>query len=156
MSHFAKIENNIVTRVIVAEQEFFNTYVDDSPGIWIQTSYNTRGGIHYQPNSNIPSEDQSKALRKNYAGKGYTYDKNRDAFIPPKPFNSWILNEDTCLWDSPTPFPTILTYVKDNKTYYYIIKWSEENLCWVTKTELNNDSPFTLKWNNTNSIWENI
>ena len=156
MSHFAKIENNIVTRVIVAEQEFFNTYVDDSPGIWIQTSYNTRGGIHYQPNSNIPSEDQSKALRKNYAGKGYTYDKNKYAFIPPKPFNSWILNEDTCLWDPPTGFPTILTYVKDTETYYYIIKWSEENLCWLAKVEQDNTSPFTLKWNNTNSIWENI
>ena len=154
MSHFAKVNNGIVETVIVAEAEFFNTFVDDSPGEWIQTSYNTRGGVHYQPNSNIPSEDQSKALRKNYAGKGFTYDKNKDAFIPPKPYNSWILNEDTCLWDSPKPFPTILTYVKDNETYYYFISWSEENLCWVAKIELNG-LPI-LKWNNTNLIWENI
>ena len=120
MGHFAKVSNGIVTRVIVAEADFFNNFVDDSPGQWIQTSYNTRGGVHYQPNTNEPSEDQSKALRKNYAGIGYTYDATRDAFIPPQPFNSWTLNEDTCLWDSPVPYPT------DGKLY----KWNEEILNW--------------------------
>ena len=120
MGHFAKVSNGKVTRVIVAEADFFNNFVDDSPGQWIQTSYNTRGGVHYQPNANEPSEDQSKALRKNYAGIGYTYDSTRDAFIPPQPFNSWTLNEDTCLWDSPAPYPA------DGKMY----KWNEEILNW--------------------------
>ena len=120
MGHFAKVSNGIVTRVIVAEADFFNNFVDDSPGQWIQTSYNTRGGVHYAPNTNEPSADQSKALRKNYAGIGYTYDSTRDAFIPPQPFNSWVLNEDTCLWDSPVAYPT------DGKFY----KWNEEILNW--------------------------
>ena len=120
MGHFAKVSNGIVTRVIVAEADFFNNFVDDSPGKWIQTSYNTRGGVHYKPNTNEPSEDQSKALRKNYAGIGYTYDATRDAFIPPQPFNSWTLNEDTCLWDSPVAYP------EDGKLY----KWNEEMLNW--------------------------
>ena len=120
MGHFAKVSNGIVTRVIVAEADFFNNFVDDSPGKWIQTSYNTRGGVHYKPNTNEPSEDQSKALRKNYAGIGYTYDSTKDAFIPPQPFNSWTLNEDTCLWDSLVPYPT------DGKLY----KWNEEILNW--------------------------
>ena len=120
MGHFAKVSNGIVTKVIVAEADFFNNFVDDSPGQWIQTSYNTRGGVHYQPNTNEPSEDQSKALRKNYAGIGYTYDATEDAFIPPQPFNSWTLNEDTCLWDSPVAYP------EDGKLY----KWNEEILNW--------------------------
>lgn len=120
MGHFAKVSNGIVTRVIVAEADFFNNFVDDSPGQWIQTSYNTRGGVHYSPNTNEPSEDQSKALRKNYAGIGYTYDAAKDAFIPPQPFNSWTLNEDTCLWDSPVPYP------EDGKLY----KWNEELVNW--------------------------
>jgi hypothetical protein len=99
MSHFAKVVNGTVTQVIVAEPEFFDTFVDSSPGEWIQTSYNTRGGIHYKSNSQDPSEDQSKALRKNYAGIGYTYDRERDAFIPPKPVEgNWVLDEITCLW----------------------------------------------------------
>jgi hypothetical protein len=120
MGHFAKVSNGIVTKVIVAEADFFNNFVDDSPGQWIQTSYNTRGGVHYQPNANEPSEDQSKALRKNYAGIGYTYDAAKDAFISPQPFNSWTLNEDTCLWDSPVPYP------EDGKLY----KWNEELVNW--------------------------
>ena len=120
MGHFAKVSNGIVTRVIVAEADFFNNFVDDSPGQWIQTSYNTRGGVHYQPNTNEPSEDQSKALRKNYAGIGYTYDATKDAFIPPQPFNSWILNEDTCRWESPIPYPT------DGELY----NWNEVTQTW--------------------------
>lgn len=121
MAHFAEIdENNIVLRVIVAEQNFINTGVLGDPSRWIQTSYNTRGGIHYKPNSNEPSEDQSKALRKNYAGIGYTYDANLDAFIPPKIFESWILNTQTGWWESPIPYP--------NDGNYYA--WNEETKTW--------------------------
>jgi hypothetical protein len=132
MGHFAKLDkDNIVIKVIVAEPEFFETFVDDTPGQWIQTSYNTRAGIHYQPDSNIPSEDQSKALRKNYAGIGYTYDRIRDAFIEPKPFPSWILNETTCLWEPPIARPT--TPLEVNKSYY----WNESILNWAIRTNYN-------------------
>lgn len=118
MAHFAKVQEGIVTQVIVAEPEFFNTFVDSSPGEWIQTSYNTRGGVHYAPNSNDP--DGGEALRKNYAGVGFTYDKDRDAFIPPQPFASWTLNEDTCLWDAPVPYPS------DGQIYI----WNEDTTSW--------------------------
>lgn len=123
MGHYAKITNGIVQQVIVAEAEFFNTFVDSSPGEWIQTSYNTRGGVHYKPDSNEPSEDQSKALRKNYAGLGFSYDRVRDAFITPKPYASWVLNEDTCLWNAPTPMPT------DDKMY----TWDEATTSWLER-----------------------
>ena len=125
MSHFARIENGIVQEVIVAEQYFIDSGAVDDPSCWVQTSYNTRGGIHYKPNSDEPSEDQSKALRKNYAGIGYTYDRERDAFIPPKPFESWVLNEDTCLWDAPVPLPS------DGQRYV----WDETTISWVAVTE---------------------
>ena len=92
MAHFAKILNGIVTQVIVAEPEFFDTFVDSSPGEWIQTSYNTHGGQHKLGGT---------PLRKNYAGIGFTYDRERDAFIPPKPDGDWVLNEETCLWELP-------------------------------------------------------
>ena len=95
MSHFAKVLNGIVTQVIVAEPEFFDTFVDSSPGEWVQTSYNTFAGQH--PNGT--------PLRKNFAGIGYTYDPVRDAFIPPKPGDSWVLNEETCQWETPDGQP---------------------------------------------------
>jgi hypothetical protein len=120
MAHFAKVVSGTVTQVIVAEPEFFETFVDTSPGEWIQTSYNTRGGVHYQANSNEPSEDQTKALRKNYAGIGYTYDAQKDAFIPPKPFESWVLDETSCLWEAPTPYPN------DGERY----TWNETTTSW--------------------------
>jgi hypothetical protein len=120
MSHFAKVNNGIVEQVIVAEPEFFDTFVDTSPGEWIQTSYNTRGGVHYNPETGDPSEDQSKALRKNYAGVGYTYDRDRDAFIPPKPYSSWVLDEETCLWNAPIAKPD------DDKNY----TWNEDEQSW--------------------------
>ena len=114
MAHFAQInENNIVTQVIVAEQDFIDSGTVGDPSKWIQTSYNTKGGQH----------PEGKPLRKNYAGIGYSYDSVRDAFIPPKPFNSWILNEDTCLWNPPIPIPD------DEKIYV----WDEETLSWIEK-----------------------
>jgi hypothetical protein len=124
MAHFAKVSNGVVTQVIVAEPEFFNTFVDSSPGEWIQTSYNTRGGVHYDSNNNTPSQDQTKALRKNYAGIGYSYDVQRDAFIPPKPFNSWVLNETSCLWES------LVAYPNDGQRY----TWDEETTNWIQVT----------------------
>jgi hypothetical protein len=111
MAHFAKVNNGIVEQVIVAEPEFFDTFVDSSPGQWIQTSYNTHGGVH--ANGGTP-------LRKNYAGIGYSYDATRDAFIPPKPYASWLLNEDTCLWDAPVAMPT------DGGRY----AWNESTQTW--------------------------
>ena len=112
MSHFAHIDdNNVVTQVIVAEQDFNNSGAVGDPSSWIQTSYNTYAGQH--KNGGTP-------LRKNYAGIGYSYDAGRDAFIPPKPFNSWTLNETTCLWEAPTPYPT------DGKIY----NWNENTLSW--------------------------
>jgi len=113
MAHYAKVVNGIVEKVIVAEAEFFDTFVDDTPGKWIQTSYNTRGGVHYEPNSHTPSSDQSKALRKNYAGIGYTYDKDKDAFYEPQPYASWTLNSTTYYWEPP------VTYPSDGKEYIW-------------------------------------
>jgi hypothetical protein len=123
MSHFAKIENGVVTFVTVGRQEDDGRELElceRTGDIYRQTSYNTRGGVHYT--DGVPSVDQSKALRKNYAGIGYTYDEQRDAFIPPKPYESWILNEDTCLWEPPTPYPN------DGGMY----QWNEANGDWVT------------------------
>ena len=109
MAHFAKVENGIVTQVIVAVPAFINLLPDfDS---WIQTSYNTFGGIHRLGGT---------PLRKNYAGIGYTYDSAKDAFIPPKEYNSWVLNEETCLWEPPIGYPN------DEKMY----KWNEEITNW--------------------------
>jgi hypothetical protein len=112
MSHFANIDdNNVVTQVIVAEQDFINSGAVGDPSKWIQTSYNTSGGQH--KNGGTP-------LRKNYAGIGYSYDVSRDAFIPPKPYDSWVLDEDTCWWTAPTPMPT------DGKLY----QWNELGMVW--------------------------
>lgn len=100
MAHFARVNvTGKVDRVIVAEQAFIDTLPDS--GMWVQTSYNTRGGVHYDPATGEPSADQSKALRYNYAGIGYSYYPARDAFIPPKPSPDATLNEDTCLWEVP-------------------------------------------------------
>jgi hypothetical protein len=116
MAHFAKVVDGVVTQVIVAEPEFFQTFVDSSPGEWIQTSYNTHGGEHKLGGT---------PLRKNYAGIGFTYDRVKDAFIPPKPFASWVLNEDTCLWNAPVAMPN------DGKFY----QWDEATNNWVESAE---------------------
>ena len=97
MAHFAKVENGIVTKVIVAEQDFIDSGAVGPAESWIQTSYNTHGGKHYDPATGL--EDNGIALRKNFAGLGYTYDSTRNAFIPPQPSEgNWVLDEDTCLW----------------------------------------------------------
>jgi hypothetical protein len=121
MSHFAKVLDGKVIQVIVADQEFFNTFVDTSPGTWLQTSYNTRGGIYYIPNTDTPDPDQSKALRANYAGMGYTYDSVNDVFYAPQPYPSWTISAPTWLWQAPVPYPT------DGKTYI----WNEATLSWI-------------------------
>jgi hypothetical protein len=114
MAHFAQLdENNIVTRVLVIEQDVIDTGLFGEPSSFVQTSYNTHGGVHTLGGT---------PLRKNYAGIGYTYDLGRDAFIPPKPYNSWVLDEDTCLWNSPTPMPT-----DEDKRY----SWDEDTTSWV-------------------------
>lgn len=109
MAHFAKVNNEIVIAVIVAEQDYINSLEDKDS--YIQTSYNTRAGIHEL--GGIP-------LRKNYAGVGFTYDPERDAFIPPQPYASWTLDEETCLWVPPIPYPI------DNNKY----TWNEDTQAW--------------------------
>ena len=101
MAHFTKVNNGIVEKVIVAEPEFFDTFIDNSPGEWVQTSYNTYGGKHYDPETRL--EDDGTPLRKNYAGIGFHYDGI--GFYEPQPYSSWILNQTTYLWDAPLPKP---------------------------------------------------
>jgi hypothetical protein len=129
MAHFVKLNaENYVIFVTVARNEDENREIEisqETGEIYKRTSYNTRGGIHYQADNNTPSLDQSKAFRKNYAGIGYYYDSIRDAFIPPKPYPSWTLNEQSCLWQSPIPYPN------DGKKYTWneeIGNWEEINL----------------------------
>jgi len=109
MAHMAKLdENNIVVAVLVARDEDEDREAELSArtgDTYKRTSYNTRGGKHYDPSTGEESADQSKAFRKNYAGIGYSYDADRDAFIPPKPFASWVLDEDTCNWGAPIAMP---------------------------------------------------
>jgi hypothetical protein len=111
MSHFAKVIDGIVTEVLVIEQDVIDTGAFGDPSLFVQTSYNTYGGQH----------PEGRPLRKNYAGVGDTYDAERDAFYAPQPFASWTLNEDTCLWNAPTPCPD------DGKAY----TWDEATLAWV-------------------------
>jgi hypothetical protein len=124
MTHFAEIdENNIVIRVLVIEQDEIDSGEWGNPENWIQTSYNTRCGIHYNHDSDIPSEDQTKSLRKNFAGIGFIYDEIRDAFIQPSLYESWVLNEDSCVYESPIEQPV----VNDDQ----MAVWNEDLLDWV-------------------------
>lgn len=111
MSHFAEVANGTVTRVIVAEREFIDSGAVGDPANWVQTSYNTHGGIHSAGGT---------PMRKNYAGIGFTYDAARDAFIPLKPYPSWALDEVSCLWSPPVAMPS------DGSKYV----WDEANLAW--------------------------
>ena len=134
MAHFAKIDNlETVVFVTVGRDEDNGKELElcaRTGDTYRQTSYNTRGGIHYKPNSHEPSEDQSKAFRKNFAGIGYTFDKDRDAFIPPKNYPSWTLNETTCRWEAPVAYPD------DDKDY----KWNEETTSWDEVIKINDIS----------------
>lgn len=116
MAHFAKVLDGKVVQVIVAELEFFQTFVDSSPGEWIQTSYNTYGNQH----------PEGRPLRGNYAGMGYIYNRQNDVFYAPQPHASWILNESTWLWEAPTPMPI------DGKKYI----WDEPTLSWKETTNV--------------------
>jgi hypothetical protein len=121
MAHYAQVVDGKVKQVIVAPEdrsEFIDEHEKNTAGKWIQTSYNTRGGVHYDPETGEP--DGKEPLRKNFAGKGYRYDEKRDAFIPPKPYESWKLNEETCLWEPPVPRPD------DGELY----NWNEEKQEW--------------------------
>lgn len=118
MAHFAKVENGTVTQVVVAEADFIATGALGDPASWIQTSYNTRGNVHYGPDG---QPDGGEALRGNYAGIGYVYDKPNDVFYAPQPFPSWILNIGSWTWEAPTAYPT------DGKLY----SWDEETKSWV-------------------------
>lgn len=124
MSHFAKLDkNNVVVFVTVGRQEDDGKEAEltaRTGDVYKQTSYNTRGGVHYNPETGEPSANQSKALRKNYAGLNFTYDPERDAFIPPKPYDSWVLDEETCLWSAPVPMPGGGMYT-----------WDEETTSWI-------------------------
>jgi hypothetical protein len=126
MSHFAKVKNGIVTQVLVIEQDVVDSGLFGAPEDWVQTSYNTRGGIHYKPDSNEPSDDQSKALRGNYAGIGCIYDRTNNVFYAPQPYASWILNNTTWTWEAPVARP------KDDKYY----SWDEATTSWVEKPAL--------------------
>lgn len=121
MSHFAKVENGIVTQVIVAEQDFINSGAVGDPSMWVQTSYNTHAGQHR--NGNTP-------LRMNYAGIGMVYDSVRDAFYAPQPFPSWVLNESTCIWNAPVPMPEDAGQGDPPKMY----NWDEATTNWVEFT----------------------
>ena len=118
MSHFAKVQNGVVTEVIVAEQDFINSGLVGPASEWVQTSYNTRGGVHYGEDG---QPDGGAALRGNYAGIGYTYDSTHDVFYAPQPYPSWTLNNTTWMWEPPVPYPT------DDKMY----QWNEEVRNWV-------------------------
>lgn len=122
MSHYALVVDGVVQTVIVAEQDFIDEVMAPAhpEGQWLQTSYNTFNGVHYDPETRLPSPDQSKAFRKNFAAEGYTYDAERDAFIPPKEYPSWIFDEDKCDWVPPVARPT------DGQIYF----WDEETQNW--------------------------
>ncbi len=122
MAHYAQIDaNNTVTQVIVAEQDFIDSGAVGDPATWIQTSYNTFGGIHRLGGT---------PLRKNYAGIGYTYDAARDAFIAPRPFASWVLDDASCQWQAPVPMPSDAGTGDPPKFY----RWDESQVNWVAET----------------------
>lgn len=124
MAHFAKVENGIVTQVLVIEQDEIDTGNWGDPSSWVQTSYNTRGGVHYGPDG---KPDGGVALRKNFAGIGDTYDAVLDAFYMPQPYPSWSLNTDTCLWEAPVPKPD--PDPSSDKRWM----WDEDSQSWVQK-----------------------
>ena len=184
MAHFAKlgINSKVIGVEVVADTDCHNAdgVEDETVGVqclenihgwplWKKTSYNTRGGKHYQQDG-TESADQSKALRKNYAGIGYTYDEDRDAFIPPKPHASWVVNETTCVWEAPVAYPSVTTYnttwtqadidankapdgtsAGDARVANYEIAWDETNTRWVCKDV--SDPVNNFRWDASASSW---
>jgi hypothetical protein len=136
MAHFAHITNGVVDQVIVIDAETLATGNWGDPSEWVQTSYNTVGGVHTQGGT---------PLRKNFAGIGFSYDAGRDAFIPPKPFTSWVLDESTCLWGAPTAMPT------DGKRY----QWRESTTSWVEQPDYPTDGK-TYTWNLETGAWDEV
>tara|TARA_B100000029_G_scaffold210809_1_gene208640 strand:+ start:120 stop:521 length:402 start_codon:yes stop_codon:yes gene_type:complete len=133
MPHFAQInENNEVVQVLVVGQEYVNTGLLGDPNKWIQTSYNTRAGKHYDSSTGLV--DGGVPFRKNYAGIGYTYDKDRDAFIPPQPYPSWNLDEEMCIWICPVPHPNEGA-TEENKGTDRDYEWDEATLSWKDITQ---------------------
>jgi len=134
MGHYAKVENGVVTEVLVMEPENLDQYLDNSlyhqlnPGQWVQVSYNTHGGVHYDPETKEPSSDQTKALRGNYPAKGFVYDEDLDAFYAPKPYPSWNLNKTKYEWEPPIPYP-------DDGDLENRYQWNEETQSWDQVTE---------------------
>jgi hypothetical protein len=126
VKHFAKVLDERVIQVVVSDPEFLEDLSNQENAKWVETCYNTRLGIYYDPETRKPASDQSKALRKNYAGIGHVYDSALDAFILPKPYGSWIFDEFSGDWNSPVPFPT------DGKFY----KWNEDVQNWEETTEI--------------------
>lgn len=130
MAHYAKVLNKKVVNVIVMEPENFSEWVDDSPGEWIKTSYNIRGGVYYDPESGSPAADQTVITgdeareRKNFASIGGSYDPEADVFYDKKPFDSWILNTTTYLWEAPVAYPSSETIVNQ-------YAWDEESGSWI-------------------------
>ena len=163
MAHFAKIGINskVIGVHAVDDKDLLNAdgVEDESVGkqflerihgwpLWVQTSYNTRGGKHYK-DDNTESDDQSKAFRKNYAGIGYTWDEDRNAFYPPKPYASWVLNETTCLWGAPVTYPTVTEYGDPAKIYE--ISWDETNTRWIATDQETPTGNF--RWDASASAW---
>ena len=163
MAHFAKlgINSKVIGVEVVADDDCKNAdgVEDETVGtqflehingwpLWKKTSYNTRGGKHYKED-NTESDDQSKALRKNFAGVGYIYDEDRDAFYTPKPFASWILNETTCLWAAPVDYPTVQEYGDPAKRY--TISWDEANTRWIATDQETPTGNF--RWDASAKAW---
>ena len=163
MAHFAKIGINskVIGVHAVDNKDLLNAdgVEDESVGkqflerihgwpLWVQTSYNTRGGKHYK-DDNTKSDDQSKAFSKNYAGIGYTWDEDRNAFYPPKPYASWVLNETTCLWGAPVTYPTVTEYGDPAKIYE--ISWDETNTRWIATDQETPTGNF--RWDASASAW---
>lgn len=163
MAHYAKlgINSKVIGVEVVADADCqdSNGTEDETVGVqfltnihgwplWKKTSYNTRGGKHYNADG-TESSDQTKALRKNYAAIGFTYDEDRDAFYAPKPYSSWTLNETTCYWEAPVAYPSVTEY--GDPTQPYNIQWDEANLRWTATDQ--EDPQGSFRWNVDTSTW---
>lgn len=154
MAHWAELdENNVVTRVTVGSNddldEGYQWLIDNLGGRWIKTSYNTYAGKRVDPETRESTNEPG--FRKNYAGIGYTYDEDLDAFIPPKPFPSWVLDEETCQWDAPVPLP--------EGAIKLACEWNEAEVAWIQTHELNEETGIwerVLKFNPETETWEPV